>query len=60
MVGLVCYKAKILGTRHFVADLSSRRETGLPTAGAKTNALIPMHEHTRGFVLVYILVTAGH
>ena len=34
-----------------------RRETGLPSAGAKTNKLIVKHVHTKGLGLVYTCIT---
>ena len=45
-------KTNFLG-QHFVPELLGRRETGLPSGGAKTNELIAKHIHTRGFVLIY-------
>ena len=55
-------KTNFLG-QHFVPELLGRRETGLPSGGAKTNELIAKHMHTRGFVFVYtcivILATTG-
>jgi len=56
-------KQKFQG-EHFVPEVLSRHEIGLPSTGAKTNELIAKHVHMRGFVLVYtcicvILVTTG-
>ena len=39
-----------------IPELFGRRETGLPSAGAKINEMLTKHVHTRGFVLVYIHV----